>query len=128
MLSKCGTLLMSLMLGSCLWSSSIQADSSLVGMYRCRSYNVSGGGGSCRLAPPMVLNSDGTYNMSSEHGTYEIKDDQIFLSKSKIRGPGKIKAGHQIVFEYSYRGLQHTVTYGCQDCQVTDPSPSSPVP
>lgn len=114
--SKCVTLLLSFALGLCLWSSSIQADSSIAGTYRCRSYNVSGGGGSCKLAPIMVLKPDGTYNMSSEHGTYKVKGDQIFLSESKIRGPGKIMAGNQIVFEYSYRGLQHTVTYGCQDC------------
>ncbi len=126
--SKRSLRLLSLVLGVCLWSSSIQAGSSLAGgTYRCLSYNVSGGGGSCRLAPPIVLKPDGTYDISGEHGTYEIKGDQIFLSESKIRGPGKIRAGNQLMFEYNYRGMQHTVTYGCQDCPGTsDPSPSSP--
>lgn len=89
---------------------------SVAGTYRCWSYNVSGGAGSCRLSPPMILNPDGTYQMSSERGTYTVKGDTIILSESKIRGPGKLQNGNQIVFEYSYKGLNHTVTYLCQDC------------
>jgi hypothetical protein len=89
---------------------------SLAGQYRCWSYNVSGGGGSCRLAPPLVLNSDGTYQMSSEKGTYKVEDGKVVLSESKIRGPGKLEAGNHIVFEYDLKGMHHTVTYLCQSC------------
>ncbi len=86
------------------------------GHYRCWSYNVSGGGGSCRLAPPLVLNSDGTYQMSSEKGTYKVQDGKLVLSASKIRGPGKLEGGNRIVFEYDFKGMHHTVTYLCQGC------------
>jgi hypothetical protein len=53
--------------------------------------------------------------MSSERGTYTVKGDQIVLSESQIRGPGRLQGGNQIVFEYSYRGQPHTVTYLKQD-------------
>lgn len=83
----------------------------IAGSYRCWHYNVSGGFGNCRLAPPIILNTDGTYSMSSEKGTYKITGSTILLSESKIRGPGTIVEGNKIRFEYSYKGLQHTVTY-----------------
>lgn len=81
------------------------------GTYRCWSYNVSGGSGNCRIAPPIILNTDGTYSMSSEKGTYKIQGSTITLSQSKIRGPGTIVEGNKIRFEYNYNGLQHTITY-----------------
>lgn len=88
----------------------------IVGNYRCLSYNVSGGGGSCRLAPPLVLNANGTYRMSSERGTWRVVGDRVTFSESKIRGPGKLMKDNRIVFKYTYRGWQHTITYGCTDC------------
>lgn len=101
------------------------ADYSVAGRYRCWSYNVSGGGGSCRMAPPLVLHQDGTYEMSSERGTYTVEGDRIALSKSAIRGPGRLQNGNQIVFDYNHRGRRHTVTYLCQEC-APSPEPSSP--
>ncbi|MBI4599981.1 hypothetical protein HY732_03590 [Candidatus Uhrbacteria bacterium] len=82
------------------------------GSYRCWSYNVSGGGGGdCRLFAPIVLNTDGTYSVSSEKGTYSVKDDVVTLSASKLRGPGTLLGGTQIRFEYDYNGWHHTITY-----------------
>ncbi len=81
------------------------------GTYRCWSYNVSGGGGSCTLSPAIVLKSDGTYSISSEQGTYQVAGDTLTLSQSKLRGPGKIIDGNKIRFEYDYQTLHHTVTY-----------------
>jgi hypothetical protein len=63
--------------------------------------------------------------MSSERGTYTVQGEQIVLSASTIRGPGRIQQGNQIVFEYAYQGKQHTVTYACQDC-VSAPASGSP--
>ncbi|MBI4250193.1 hypothetical protein HY622_01220 [Candidatus Uhrbacteria bacterium] len=85
----------------------------LSGSYRCWSYNVSGGGGGdCRLFAPIVLNADGTYSMSSEKGTYRIDGTTIYLSESKIRGPGTLSAdGLQIRFEYDYNSWHHVITY-----------------
>jgi|GEM_PF-1250249 len=85
----------------------------LSGSYRCWSYNVSGGGGGdCRLFAPIVLNTDGTYSMSSEKGTYRIDGATIYLSESKIRGPGTLSAdGLQMRFEYDYNNWHHVITY-----------------
>ncbi|GEM_PF-6150038 len=85
---------------------------SLDGSYRCWSYNVSGGGsGNCRLFAPIVLKSNGTYSVSSERGTYKVKGSIITLSKSKLRGAGKIIDGNKIRFEYDYNSRHHVVTY-----------------
>lgn len=91
-----------------------------IGTYRCASYNVSGGGGSCRLASPIVINADGTYKESSTTGNYRVSGDRIEFSQSTIRGPGTI-SGNQIHFEYDYRGWRHSVTYACQDCSAATP-------
>jgi hypothetical protein len=88
------------------------------GSYRCWSYNVSGGGGSCRLAAPITIRADGTYQESSTSGTYRVDGNRIYFSKSTIRGPGVISGGNQITFDYDYRGWHHTVTYLCQDCSA----------
>lgn len=88
------------------------------GTYRCWSYNVSGGGGgNCRLAPPITLRPDGSYEESATRGTYQLSGDRIHFSRSTIRGPGLIVAENQITFEYDYRNWRHTVTYLCQDCK-----------
>lgn len=85
----------------------------LSGSYRCWSYNVSGGGsGDCRLFAPIVLNTDGTYSVSSEKGTYRIEGTTIYLSESKIRGAGTLSADTlQIRFEYDYNNWRHVITY-----------------
>ena len=96
------------------------------GSYRCWQYNVSGGGGSCRLSPPLVLNKDGSYSVSSEKGTYQIDGNKITLSESKIRGTGKLLEGNmQIRFEYDYNQWHHTITY-LREENVSEPE-SKPV-
>ena len=87
------------------------------GTYRCWQYNVSGGGGSCRLASPIVLKSDGTYQESRTAGTYEVRGDRVLFSRSTIRGPGRFEGGNRIRFEYDYKGFHHDVTYLCRDCR-----------
>jgi hypothetical protein len=86
------------------------AQSGIAGTYRCVSFNVGGRGSRC-ISPPLVLKSDRQYQMSSEHGTYSIRGDRIFLSESRIRGAGQLLGDGEILFEYSYRGLQQSVTY-----------------
>lgn len=98
------------------------------GTYRCWSYNVSGGGGSCRLAAPVVINADGTYQESSTRGTYRVAGNRIQFSESTIRGPGVIAGENQIVFEYDYRGFRHNVTYLCQDCTAARPGATARAP
>ena len=103
---------MRLLLGAilaCLAAASA-AGSSVAGRYRCWSYNVSGAGKRC-TSPPLVLHEDGTYEMSSERGTFQVRGDRLLLSESKIRGAGRLEAGDRIVFEYDYKGWRHTMTY-----------------
>jgi hypothetical protein len=84
--------------------------SNLVGTYRCVSFNVGGRGGRC-TSSPLNLQANGQYQMSSEQGTYAVRNNRIFLSESKIRGAGRLQGGNEIIFEYTYRGLVQTVTY-----------------
>lgn len=98
--------------------------SSVAGTYRCRSFNVGGAGRRC-TSPPLVLHPDGTYQMSSERGTYTVEGDQVILSESKIRGPGRLQGGNEIVFEYEYRGLRHTVAYMRQEGAAIPPPAST---
>jgi hypothetical protein len=87
----------------------LAATSEIAGTYRCVSQNVGGAGGRC-TSPPLILNVDGTYQMSSEHGSYRIAGNRLYLSESRLRGAGEI-SGNELIFEYSYRGLMQTVTY-----------------
>jgi len=87
----------------------------LPGVYRCWSFNISGGAGSCRLSPPITIRADGTYDDVAAQGTWRARGNRITFSESKSRGPGVV-AGNRIVFEYDFRGMHHTVTYVCQDC------------
>jgi len=94
------------------WGQALALDyKTLAGTYRCWSFNVGGRGGVC-TNPPLVLNQNGTYTLSSEKGKITIKDQSIILSQSKFRGPGILTDdGMQIQFKYKYKGLQQTVTY-----------------
>ncbi|MEW5863079.1 MAG: hypothetical protein AB1773_05725 [Pseudomonadota bacterium] len=86
------------------------------GTYRCVSYNVSGGGGSCRNMQPLVLNGDGTYRYSSTRGRWSVRNGRLVLSESELWGPGEILGRDTVRFAYDYRGWRHVVTWSCQDC------------
>ncbi|MGC9092859.1 MAG: hypothetical protein ACP5JH_06405 [Bacteroidota bacterium] len=92
------------------------------GVYRCSSYNVSGGGGSCQNMPLLALYPDGTYQYSSTRGRWSVRNDSLFLSKSTLWGPGKILGSNTIRFEYDYRGWHHVVTWVCTDCASSEPT------
>jgi hypothetical protein len=92
------------------------------GVYRCLSFNISGGTGSCRMSTPITIHADGTYDESSTHGTWRERGKRITLSESRFRGPGVV-AGNRIVFEYDFRGMRHTVTYLCRECAADGPTP-----
>lgn len=101
----------------------VRAQSGVAGTYRCVSFNVGGRGGRC-TSPPLVLRADRQYLMSSEHGTYSVRNNRIFLSASRIRGAGRLQGGNEIVFEYTYRGLPQTVTYR-REAQAAAPNATS---
>lgn len=89
----------------------ISDSSALAGTYRCWSFNAGGRGGRC-TNPPLVLKKTGEYEISSERGTFQIQGNQIILSESKFRGAGTISDDKmQIYFQYTYNGLDQSVTY-----------------
>lgn len=97
------------------------------GSYRCASYNVSGGGGSCRTMQPLVLRANGTYQHSSTQGRWSAQGGRLHLSESTLWGTGEILGRDTIRFEYDYRGWRHTVTWICQECGYGEaPRPSTP--
>jgi hypothetical protein len=103
------------------------ANAPLPGSYRCASYNLSGGGGSCRNMQRLVLNADGTYRHSSTRGRWRVKNGRLVLSESKLWGPGELVGRDTIRFTYHYRGWRHVVTWVCQECagQVAGPAAGS---
>lgn len=106
-----------------------KAEAALVGSYRCRSYNVSGGGGgNCRLMPPIILKKDGTYSISSERGTFKVKKRKLMLSAGKIRGKGSLSADNKAMsFTYLYRGWKHVIVYAHEGKAILIEKPISPV-
>ncbi|HXD40111.1 MAG TPA: hypothetical protein VN649_06085 [Ramlibacter sp.] len=93
------------------------------GVYRCLSFNIAGGAGSCRLSTPIIINANGTYEESASSGTWRVKGNRIVFSDMKMRGPGLI-TGNKIVFEYDFRDMHHTVTYLCQECSGSTRPPA----
>jgi len=88
---------------------SVGANTLLAGIWRVRSANVGGAGGTPNLSP-LVLQADGTYTFSSANGTYKVADDTITFSEMKIHPTGRL-SGNSIIFEYDYNGLHQTLTF-----------------
>lgn len=103
-----------------------QAQALQPGTYRCASYNVSGGGGSCRNFQPLILNADGSYRFSSTRGRWSMQGRQLILSESTLWGPGQPVGQDSIRFEYDYRGWHHVLTWTCQDCSASSAAGDSP--
>ena len=93
------------------------AAAGVAGTYRCSSYNVDGLGGSCANLASIVLNASGSYQISSETGTYTASGDLVTLTPASATwGTGKLQGGNQLVFDYVFGGRRQVVTYTCQDC------------
>src|SRR5947209_19605522 len=100
-----------LTVASLLWvCPSIRAGSMSSVSFQCASLVVNGRSGRC-TSPPLVLYPDGKYKIWGEQGTYKIEGNRLELSESRKRGRGRLLPGRQIVFEFTYRGKKHTVTF-----------------
>jgi len=106
------------MLGRCLaafglavlWTSSLcSQEQPIAGTYRCESITSGKLKRRCP-SPPLVLNSDGSYQLWNEQGTFMVLDKYVVLSDSRKRGPGLLK-GREIVFEYWYKTHKITVNF-----------------
>ena len=89
---------------------SLRAQPRIAGTYRCASIRVAKQSLPCS-SPPLTLYADGSYQIWAERGTYTVMGRFLVLSESKKRGPGRLRRGREIVFEYYYRGQKHTVTF-----------------
>lgn len=105
-----------------------QTDTLAPGTYRCASYNVSGGGGSCRTMQALVLHADQSYQLSSTRGRWLVQAGRLQLSESRLWGPGQILGPDTVRFEYDYRGWRHTVTWICQQCGTAPASAATKRP
>lgn len=83
----------------------------LSGTYRCVSVEVGGKLRRCK-APSLEMNPDGSYQILSEHGTYEIlKGHWLVLSAAKNHGRARLDGSRQIIFEFISHGKKSKITY-----------------
>jgi len=87
------------------------ADSSLSGTYNCTKIEVAGKTKPCS-APSLELNSDGSYQIMDERGTYEIVAGHwLVLSPSKHHGKARLDGSKLIIFEFISGGKKSKITY-----------------
>jgi hypothetical protein len=89
----------------------IHAESVLSGTYRCVSVEIAGKVRSCK-APSLEMNSDGSYKILDEHGTYEIlRGHWLVLSAAKRHERARLVGSKQIIFEFISQGKKSKITY-----------------
>ena len=89
----------------------VRAAKSLSGTYNCVSVEIDGKTHPCK-APSLEMNSDGSYQILMEHGTYEIlKGQWLVLSASKNHGRARLDGSKQIIFEFESGGKKSKITY-----------------
>lgn len=91
-------------------SPSLRAQPQVAGTYRCTSARVGKRVGPCG-SPPLILLADGSYHIWGEQGTYTVRGHWVILSESKKRGPGRLRHGREIIFQYTYRGQKHRIQF-----------------
>jgi len=88
-----------------------QAQPSLSGTYNCVSVEIAGKTHHCS-APSLEMNSDGSYRILAERGTYEIlRGHWLVLSASKNRGRARLDGSKEIIFEFVSGGKKSKITY-----------------
>jgi hypothetical protein len=88
-----------------------RAQDSLSGTYTCVSVEVAGKVHCCK-APSLEMNSDGSYQMLAERGTYEIqKGHWLVLSDAKNHGRARLEGSRKIIFEFFSAGKKSKITY-----------------
>src|SRR5271169_1027693 len=88
-----------------------QAQSYLSGTYKCVSVEVEGKPIHCS-APSLEMNSDGSYEILAEHGTYHIlRGHWLVLSAAKNHRRARLDGSKAIIFEFVSRGKKSKITY-----------------
>ena len=58
------------------------------------------------------MNSDGSYQILAERGTYEIlRGHWLVLSDAKNRGRARLQGSKEIIFEFVSGGKKNTIVY-----------------
>jgi hypothetical protein len=92
-------------------STPARAQGSLSGTYTCMTVEVNGKAHRCK-APSLEMNSDGSYQILAERGTYEIlKGHWLSLSASKNHGKARLDGSKEIIFEFESGGKKSKITY-----------------
>jgi hypothetical protein len=87
------------------------AQASLSGTYNCVSVEIAGKAHSCK-APSLEMNSDGSYQILAERGTYEIlRGHWLVLSAAKNHERARLDGSKQIIFEFVSEGKKSKITY-----------------
>jgi hypothetical protein len=87
------------------------AQAYLSGTYNCKNVEIEGKTQPCS-APSIELNSDGSYQILAERGTYEIVAGRwLVLSTSKNRGKARLDGSKDIIFEFVSGGRKSKITY-----------------
>ena len=89
----------------------VRAQDSLSGTYKCVKMEIAGKTQPCS-APAIELNSDGSYQVLAERGTYEIVAGRwLVLSTSKNHGKARLDGTKEIIFEFFSGGKKNKITY-----------------
>ena len=88
-----------------------QAQTYLSGTYNCVSAEVDGKLQHC-TAPSLEMNSDGSYQMLTVHGTYAIlRGHWLVLSAAKNHKRARLDGSKEIIFEFISGGKKSIITY-----------------
>jgi len=92
------------------WSTpAAESEETLSGTFDCTKVEINGKARPCK-APSLELNSDGSYQILSERGTYEIVAGH-WLVLSKNRGKARLSGDKYIIFEFVSGGKKSKITY-----------------
>jgi hypothetical protein len=96
--------------GFLVFSPRAQAKPPVAGTYRCTGVEIGRRQARC-TSPPLTLYADGCYRIWGEEGTYRVRGRLLLLSQSKKRGHGRLGPNRQLVFNFTYKGQKHRVTF-----------------
>jgi hypothetical protein len=97
--------------GLVLGGAPVRAQAVLSGTYNCVSVEIAGKTHHCN-APSLEMNPDGSYQILSERGTYEIlKGHWLVLSAAKNHGRARLDGSKVIIFEFVSGGQKSKITY-----------------
>ena len=92
-------------------SAPAHAQAHLSGTYTCVSVEIAGKIHQCK-APSLEMNSDGSYQILAERGTYEILQGHwLVLSPAKNHGKARLDGSKEIIFEFISGGKKSKITY-----------------